>query len=243
MTLTDILHPTRVKILELLSENPKVLADIAKDLDLSKPEISRHLARMRELNLVETKDRSHQLSNLGEVILNLISPIGFLIENYDFFINHRVDLPFSFIRDIDSLKHSELMAGTGYIASKMEEIRKNTTIEAKMMVDQPFPGSIVQIERAMLIVPFYAKIENLNLDILEKSCKYYEFRTLPFVNLTLGITDRKHGFLIFPERITGKIDYNYAFYITDDLGLDFLSRLWDYYWEKAEFRISTPQQL
>ncbi|MFX0052709.1 MAG: ArsR family transcriptional regulator, partial [Candidatus Hermodarchaeota archaeon] len=126
MTLTEIIHPTRLKILHLVNEGSQELADIARDLELSKPEISRHLARMRELNLVEKGDKIHHLTSLGEVILNLTSPITFLINKFDYFMNHKVDLPFSFVRDIDSLMNSELLSGTGYFMSKIEEIRKNT---------------------------------------------------------------------------------------------------------------------
>jgi hypothetical protein len=237
------MHPTRLKILDLLGGGSRALADIARNLDLSKPEISRHLTKMRELNLIEKGDKIHHLTSLGEVILNLTSPIEFLIKYYDYFMNHKVDLPFSFIRDIDSLMNSEFMSGTGYFMSKIEEIRKNVANEGKMMVDQPFPGSRDQIEKALLIVPSYAKSENLNLEVLQNFCKYFEIRTLPVINLTLGILDGKYGFLLFPERITGKIDYNHAFYVTDDMGLDFLSRLWDYFWEKAEYRISTSKHL
>ncbi|MFX0185134.1 MAG: ArsR family transcriptional regulator [Candidatus Hodarchaeota archaeon] len=239
MALTEIIHPTRLKILELLGQGPKFLANIAQELDLSKPEISRHLARMRDLSLVEKRDKAHHLTSLGEVILNLTSPIEFLIDNYDYFMNHKVELPFSFIRDIDSLIHSELMSGTGYFMSKIEEIRKKTTNEVKTMVDQPFPGSSIQVDTVLLIVPSYAKSENLNLELLKTNTEYFEIRTLPIINLTLGIVDGKHGFLLFPEKITGKIDYNYAFYVTDEIGLEFLSRLWAYYWEKAKFRINS----
>jgi predicted transcriptional regulator len=226
-------------MLNLLGEGPQALADFAQNLDLSKPEISRHLARMRELNLVERGDKIHQLTSLGEVILNLTSPIEFLINHYDYFMNHKVDLPFIFVRDIDSLMNSELLSGTGYFMSKIEEIRKNTANEVRMMVDQPFPGNKVQIEKAMFIVPQYAKTENLNLELIQDSCKYFEFRTLPVINLTLGIIDEKYGFLLFPEKITGKIDYNHAFFITDETGLNFLTKLWTHFWEKAEYRIST----
>jgi predicted transcriptional regulator len=226
-----------------VNEGSQALADIARDLDLSKPEISRHLAKMRELNLVEKGDKIHHLTSLGEVILNLTSPITFLMSKFDYFMNHKVDLPFSFVRDIDSLMNSELLSGTGYFMSKIEEIRKNTANEVRMMVDQPFPGSKVQIEKALFIVPTYAKTENLNLELLQDSCKYFEFRTLPVINLTLGIIDEKYGFLLFPEKITGKIDYNHAFYVIDDMGLDFLARLWSYFWEKAEYRTSTSTHL
>ncbi|UCG01972.1 MAG: ArsR family transcriptional regulator [Candidatus Heimdallarchaeota archaeon] len=243
VTLTDILHPTRLKILEILGEGSQALATIARGLDLSKPEISRHLTRMRELNLVEKKDKVHQLTNLGEVILNLTSPIEFVIHNYDYFMNHKIDLPTSLIRDIDSLMNSELMSGTGYLMSKMDEFRSNITNEVKMMIDQPFPGTSVYIEKALLIVPSYAKSENLNLEILQEYCKYFEIRTLPIVNLTLGILDRKYGFLLFPDRIIGKIDYNHAFTVGDEMGLDFLSRIWDYFWEKAKLRVKSSEQV
>lgn len=239
VTLTDIMHPTRVKVLKLLSEGSQTLAEIAKNLDLSKPEISRHLARMRELNLVEKGDKYHKLTSLGEVFLNLTSPIEFLLDKYDYFMNHKIDLPFSLVRDIDCLIHSELISGTGYFMSKMEEIREDTANEVRMMVDQPFPGGSEQVGTALFIVPSYAKSENLSLEFLRKSSKYFEFRTLPIISLTLGIIDRKFGFLFFPERITGKIDYNHAFYVTDQMGLDFLLRLWDHFWDKSDFRISS----
>ena len=121
VTLSEIIHPTRLRILELLAEGSQVLADVAQNLDLSKPEISRHLARMRELNLVEKKDRNHLLTSLGEIILNLTSPIEFLINNYTYFRNHKIELPFTFIREIDSLMNSELLSGTGYFISKVED--------------------------------------------------------------------------------------------------------------------------
>ncbi|MFX0086546.1 MAG: ArsR family transcriptional regulator [Candidatus Hodarchaeota archaeon] len=242
MTLTDIIHPTRLKILGLMSEGPQNLTDLARNLDISKPEISRHLARMRELNLVEKGDKIHQMTSLGDFILNLTSPIEFLISNYDYFMNHKVDLPFPFIRDVDSLMNSELITGTGYFMSKIDEIRKKTTKEVKMMVDQPFPGSKVQIEEALLIVPLNAKSKNLNLELLKSSTKYFEIRTLPVINLTLTIVDGKYGFLLFPEIITEKIDYNHAFYITDDIGLNFLARLWDHFWERAEYKINSSQR-
>ncbi|MHA1945479.1 MAG: ArsR family transcriptional regulator [Candidatus Hodarchaeales archaeon] len=242
VTLSEIIHPTRLKVLNLLVGGSQTLADIAKSLDLSKPEISRHLARMRELNLVEKEDKNHLLTSFGGIFLNLTSPIEFIITNYDYFMNHTVDLPFSFIRDIDSLKNSELVSGAGYFISKIEELRKITTNNAKMMVDQPFPMSSDHVEEALLIVPSYAKSENLNEEQLKKTCTYYEVKTLPVISTTLGIVDKKYGFLLFPEKITSKIDYNHAFFVTDEMGLEFLLRLWDYYWERAESRMSSHQK-
>jgi predicted transcriptional regulator len=227
--------------MELLTGRSQALADLARELDLSKPEISRHLTRMRELHLVEKLDKKHTLTSLGDIFLNLTSPIEFLIKEYDYFMNHTVDLPFSFVREIDSLMKSELLSGTGYFMSKIDEIQNGAIKKGKMMVDQPFPMSQGHVDEALLIVPSYAKAENLNEEQLQKSCTDYEVRTLPVINLTLGMVDTTYGFLLFPERITGKIDYNHAFFVTDEMGLEFLSRLWDYYWTKAEYRMGSSR--
>ncbi len=48
-------------------------------------------------------DRSYLISDLGEVLLNIISPFNFIIEVYDFFKTHSLNfLPNNIINEIDS---------------------------------------------------------------------------------------------------------------------------------------------
>ncbi|MHA2295045.1 MAG: ArsR family transcriptional regulator [Candidatus Hodarchaeales archaeon] len=238
--LADIIHPTRIKILKLLSVGLKTLSDLAKELSISKPEISRHLARLRDQGLIEKADKLHKITNLGETIINILAPLVFITEKYEFFKNHQIiDLPLSFVKDLDSLMNSELMSGTGYIFSKMEVISTLTNHEAKIMVDQPFPESSRNIvDKALLIVPAHAKPENIDLEAMRRHSKYFEIRTLPVVNYSFGVVDNMHGFIFFPG-LNGKIDYNNAFYVRDSLGIEFLNKLWNHFWEDAQFRTST----
>lgn len=53
---SDIIHPTRIEILKTITGNPKSLKDIADDLQISRPKISRHLNKLRSLELVRKED-------------------------------------------------------------------------------------------------------------------------------------------------------------------------------------------
>ncbi|MFW9779100.1 MAG: ArsR family transcriptional regulator [Candidatus Heimdallarchaeota archaeon] len=240
VTMADLIHPTRVRLLNLLIEGPETLSSLAKSLELSKPEISRHLARLRDYALVERGDKTHQITNLGETIMSILSPLEFIVKHYEFFMVHQIfDLPAFIIRNLDSLMKSELLIGTGYIFSKMQEIQQTVKKEIKIAIDQPFPGNDSNpLDNIYFIVPVYAKDENLSLEALKKQAKYFEFRTLPIISYGFGIADEKTGFIFFPG-INKKIDYNYAFFVSDPLGIDFLSQLWDYYWKRSDFRVSS----
>ncbi|MFW9854995.1 MAG: ArsR family transcriptional regulator [Candidatus Thorarchaeota archaeon] len=237
VTMADLIHPTRVRLLNLLIEGPETLSSLAKNLELSKPEISRHLARLRDQALVERGEKTHQITNLGETVMSILSPLEFLVKHYEFFMAHQIfDLPAFIMRNLDSLMQSELLTGTGYIFSKMQEIQQAVKKEIKVVIDQPFPGNDSSPpDNVYFIVPVYAKDENLSLETLKRQTKYFEFRTLPVISYGFGIADEKVGFIFFPG-INKKIDYNYAFFVSDPLGIDFLSQLWDYYWNRSEFR-------
>lgn len=49
-----LLHPTRYKIMEYLSQNPgNYIAEISRDLDLDRKNVSRHLKELEKAGLVE----------------------------------------------------------------------------------------------------------------------------------------------------------------------------------------------
>lgn len=53
-TLNALCDPTRREILKLLRRGPKTAGEIAERFDISLPAISRHLALLREAELVDT---------------------------------------------------------------------------------------------------------------------------------------------------------------------------------------------
>ncbi|MHA1966194.1 MAG: ArsR family transcriptional regulator [Candidatus Hodarchaeales archaeon] len=238
VALNDLISPTRIKILTIINETPNSLTQIAKLLELSKPEVSRHLTRMKELGLINKVEKDHYLTNLGIIVLMNLRPFEFIIENYEYFRNHQIiDLPESIIKNIDSLRHSNLVEGAGYIFKMMEKLNQEKFQVGKLMMDQPFPSSRQkQVENAFLIIPAYAKDENIDIKTIEDTCSFYEIRTLPAVNVSLGILDQKFGFLFFPD-LNGKIDYNSGFIISDLLGIEFLESIWDYFVSQSKLKI------
>lgn len=54
-------HPTRVEILELLRSGEKCVCKIVPALDLDQPNVSQHLAILREQGLVVTERRGTQI--------------------------------------------------------------------------------------------------------------------------------------------------------------------------------------
>ena len=84
-SLAEISNPIRLKILKKVADHPQALAEIAKDLPISKPEVSRHLSRLQDSRFL-TKDpstRKFEPSPLGETYLQLFSPIDFVFRHQD----------------------------------------------------------------------------------------------------------------------------------------------------------------
>jgi DNA-binding Lrp family transcriptional regulator len=216
---------------------PSTLTEIANELNISKPEISRHLSKMKEQGLIYKEEKKHKMTNFGETLLTQLSLIEFITENFEFFKEHQlIDLPLEIIRKIDYLKKSEIIAGAGYIFKRMDKLTKESSKNTKLMLDQPFPGVREKpIETALFIIPSYAEEKNLNLDEIQRLCKFFEIKTLPAINISLGIIDDKKGFMFLPD-LKGRMDYNNCFYINNPLGAEFLLSIWDYFWAQGKTR-------
>lgn len=237
-------NPTRVKILNLLYENPQTLKNLNENIDISKPELSRHLTTMRDFGLVERSESINNLTTLGQVIVEILSPLDFIIKNFDFFQNHSLqDIPTFLLRDFDALLDAERIDGLGYVMKKFEEKFTFQGEKTYAMMDQPLGNSSdvrSKVTKGYYIVPVYAKDENITDDILLASQNQFEIRKLQTVPIGLGKLDDKVGFLFFADK-QGKIDFSTTFYVSNEIGMSFLNKLWSYYWDSAEFYKKYPR--
>lgn len=237
ISINEIVHPTRLRIMKILSQKPQTLTNISTLLEVSKPEISRHLAKLKELGVVHTTEKVHSVTNLGEFFLGALAPMEFILSNFEFFREHQIiDLPQSIVSQIDGLRGSELVYGTGYIMKKIGELNQIAAKELRAMVDQPFPrvrDSIVK--NSYFILPQHAKDENIDFRAINDVSETFEIRSYPVINVSLGIIDQKFGFVFFPD-LKGKIDYNAGFFISDPQGIEFLQSIWDYFWKRSKIR-------
>lgn len=58
--LTALAEPNRFQIVELLRDGPRSVGEIVKQLQLSQPQISRHLRILHEAGLVEVQPQAQQ---------------------------------------------------------------------------------------------------------------------------------------------------------------------------------------
>lgn len=234
---SDITHPSRIKILKCLENNPMNLTEISKLLEISKPEVSRHLSKLRELGLISQEEKTNHLTDLGLTILTILSPFDVILENFNYFTGHSLSyLPEFLVKNIDALSESKLIIGAGLVLKKIFEITSKMSNEIKLMTSQPSPD-IPQEKRGQIkiIAPSYAKKENLNPERISNLFYKFEIKALDEINIALVIVDNKFGLISFPS-LDGLTDANYSFYVENVIGIDFLNKVWDYYWESAKFK-------
>ena len=136
--LNELAFPIRTKILEELASNPLKLSDISEKFTVSKSEISRHLSRLIEINIVTKDNLNHNyaLTPLGEAFILLSLPVKFILDNNEFFENHFIDLPNNLYRMIDNLYQAELIIGSGDVLTSIQAILENTDSEVQILLDQ-----------------------------------------------------------------------------------------------------------
>lgn len=232
--LNELAFPIRTKILEELLNNPLKLNDISQKFTVSKSEISRHLSRLIEINIV-TKDsinHSYILTPLGEAYISLSEPVKFILDQNEFFENHFIDLPSNLYRMIDNLYQAELILGSGDVLTSIQTILENTESNVQILLDQKFPLSLKkQIKTGNYIVS--KDIIEKGMDYAKKVYEQVNARIYNAINHNMVISDRKIGMICFPG-LNHKADINYCFKVSDKIGLDYLQNIWDYYSEISD---------
>lgn len=233
--LAEVSNPFRTQIILLLGEEPHSLTNLAKKLDLSKPEVSRHLARLSEAGVVHKPNKPYELTPFGQLLLQLLSPLEFTLQRADYFRGRVVDLPPFLTRDLDSLGEAELVEGTGIVMFRAKEMVERIDKKYCMFVDQPFPFDPSHIidEGYFLIPPSLAQEHGRDPPRTAMAYKHFEVRSLDPLPCVLALRDDEEAMLFFPD-MTGKLDYSHGFHIKDSVGVEFAKKVWNYYWERGE---------
>ena len=234
----ELTNYTNVNILKTIFSESKSLTEIADTLHHSRPEISRHLTTLRTISLIEKDENLNVITPLGSLLVELLSPLDFILLQYNYFEDHPfINFPSELLYGINSLKNSILITGIGVIFQKYIEIAQNHHENLKCMVNTPIPNvAKVRYEEGLFIVPAHATSSTLKHEELSKELLHYELRQLPEINYDVFILDDSYGFIYFPDKY-GLPDNNVCFFVNDTEGITFLLSLWNYFWSKsASFR-------
>jgi predicted transcriptional regulator len=230
----EISFPVRIQILLELAERSSKLNDLSEKFTVSKSEISRHLSRLIEVHFV-TKDlitNQYTLTTLAENYISLFSPIEFLFKQKDFFTNHKLELPDFLSRKIDSLRKAELIQGSGYTLTKIQQMLDETNTKLQLILNQRYPMKLnKQIDEGYYVI--FPEMIKQGGEYIKTMYKKAFIKSLVPVNHIVMICDSSKGIIAFPKDDM-IIDINEIFYLEDKEGLNFLEEIFQFYWKKGE---------
>jgi predicted transcriptional regulator len=125
--LFELSNDIRHNIMLLLLGKPERMTWIARELNLTSPEVSRHLTRLSENKLIEKdKDNYYHVTNFGEYLLNSLGDLEFITKHREYFLKHSaVNIPLRYQRRMSELSKYKLknnfMEFLSFINQKIKE--------------------------------------------------------------------------------------------------------------------------
>ena len=229
----ELAYPIRSQILEKLLETPMKLNELASKFTVSKSEISRHLSRLLEVNII-TKDNSNHnylLTPLGEAYISLTIPVKFVLENSKFFESHFIDLPYNLYRTIDNLSQAKQIYGPGDILTTIQHTLENTNEQVQILLDQKYPLSLNKKIKSGKYIIIQDMVEK-GIEYVKRVYDHVEARVYNAINHNMIISDNKIGIINFPG-LNHKADITTCFLVTDEIGIEYLQNIWNHYWNIA----------
>jgi predicted transcriptional regulator len=233
----ELSHPGRLKALRILSENPHRLTDLSKVLDLTSAEISRHLRRLSNADLI-TKDSNgrYTLTPFGGIILFELSKLNFLTSHSQYFSTHDVSVIPDELRWLNAMSKSEMTIGTLEIMSLVEDLTKNAKRHVHLISAQPLravtPITLKMAEQGIEVRMVYQEGADVPYEYRAKKNLPIEVRTLDKVQLALKLNESTGG-IALPD-MEGKIDFGFALTGSDPHFLKWVELLFDHFWQKAD---------
>jgi predicted transcriptional regulator len=242
--LFELSHPVRYEILQLLSEKPLRLTKLGEKVDANNPEVSRHLDRLKNANLVKKNpDGSYYMTTFGEIMMPLLPTFSIIAAHPDYFLEHDLSLlPHSFIRRLGELGDCEISRGTPINLHRMEETAGTCTTRIYTMSnefvskvsenDPSISNPAVDSEFDFKWVLPESQLEDTNLMAMADQCGPSQddhYRVVPRVPLFISILDNEVLISFLDEK--GRTDFSLCFCSKhpDALkwGMDLFHQIWD----------------
>lgn len=138
--LFELSNDIRHNILLLLMQKPERMTQIAKMLNLTSPEISRHLTRLSERKLIEkNSDNYYSVTNFGEYFLNSLVDLEFMTQNMDYFLSHKaINIPIKFQKRMAEVSEFRLETNFMNFINFVDEKIEESSEYVALIIDQ-FP--------------------------------------------------------------------------------------------------------
>ncbi|MFW9877434.1 MAG: helix-turn-helix transcriptional regulator [Candidatus Thorarchaeota archaeon] len=236
----------RFEVFKNLYKEAKRHSQLEKELDIRGSEISRHLKRLIERNLVKkTIDNKYAITNIGKIFLEVLNLFEVSLQYEAFFNSHNTNyLPLNLILQLGNLKTTKINTGTMQNIEMWSEMIKKSEKFILAISDQ-FQDSILPVverkiqnisikikaivDKNVLLSKGYEKLDNRHA-FYQKINISENIRMLKKILFSLLVTDI--GAILFLSR-EGKIDYSECLYDKDNLFIKWAKELFEWYWKEG----------
>ncbi|MFW9999004.1 MAG: transcriptional regulator FilR1 domain-containing protein [Candidatus Hodarchaeota archaeon] len=236
----------RFEVFKSLYMGKKRHSQLEKELDIRGSEISRHLKRLIDKNLVKkTMDNKYESTNIGKMFMDILELFEVSLKFETFFNKHNINyFPLNLILQLGNLKTMRLKSGTMQNIELWSEIIKKSEKFILAISDQFQDSILPAVER---------KINNMSIKIkalvdenvlaskgyekLDDRHAFYQkvnisqnIRILKQILFSLLVTDK--GAILFLSR-EGKIDYSECLFDDSEIFINWSKELFDWYWKEG----------
>ena len=236
----------RFEVFKSLYKGKKRHSQLEKELDIRGSEISRHLKRLIEKNLVKkTLDNKYTITNIGKMFLDVLELFEVSLNYEAFFNSHDINnFPLNLILQLGNLKTLKINSGTMQNIELWSEMIKKSEKFILAISDQ-FQDSILPVvERKInnISIKIKALVDNNVLtskgyEKLEDRHAFYQkinitknIRILKQIFFSILVTDK--GAILFLSR-EGKIDYSECLYDDNEIFIQWSKELFDWNWKEG----------
>ena len=243
--LFELSNQDRYSILQTLKTESYNVTHLAKQLNLTTQETSRHLTRLTATNLLEkTVSGEYILTGYGLLILEQLQGTLFVTSNNEYFADHlTTDLPHEYASRLNELGESQLVSDVMMVFANIERIIDEAEEYIWRLTDRYNMMSLPKLEEATERGVTFRLMQTLDFQyppdwpgpgiVLREarlSEKFY-VRTSMEANLFIAMNEKEVAILGFPMK---KNIYDYrGFTSSDPLFHRWCKEIFENYWVDA----------
>lgn len=250
--LFEFSHKKRYNVLKSLYDEEKRHIQIQRDLEIPGSEISRHLKRLSQKNLViKSSNNEYKITNIGKIFIRMMDIFEVSLKHRDFLNSHEITaVPIHLIFQLGKLKDLEFGDKTMENMEIFETLVKDSEDFLYAITDQYQKSLLKEAERKMSeqgidiralidkkLVKTYRIPEEWS-QLFKEPDKFYEklkifenIRLLEVIPFSLVVSDK--GAILFLNK-HGEIDYSQCLIDNHESFINWTKDLFEWYWKKGK---------
>lgn len=240
--LFELSNMDRVKIIQHLNNNRDNVTGIAKNIEITTQEASRHITRLTEVGMIaKSSDGSYRVTSYGRLVLTQLPGYEFTSTHMEYFKAHSLDaLPNEFVSRIGELNGSLYLDNVMAVFQNIQEMCDEAKEFIWRITDKRLNIIYPKLQEAADRGIEYRRIEptmvvESPVITILPPIEPGEVRCLDSVNVFMAISEKEVGGLAFP-RVSGEFDY-LGFTSKEPRVLKWCHDIFRYYWDRAKTKL------